>query len=123
MRANRRVVDTYYLTFEVHFTIEFTDPMESLNAQSNILAVIGQLFPSDRNKSVEVNEGMEGSDATTTADRDDPGKLSRIQLEREIKKLQAVLVTKKQQFSILAACQSISLLPVHSNRPTMRQAA
>ncbi len=88
-------VDTYYLTFEVHFTIEFTDPMESLNAQSNILAVIGQLFPSNRNKSVEDNEDMEGSDATTFAERGDPGKLSRIQLEREIKKLQAVLVTKK----------------------------
>lgn len=88
-------VDTYYLTFEVHFTIEFTDPMESLKAQSNILAVIGTLFPSQKNKSAEDNEATECSNATTVVQSNFAGKLSRTQLEKEIKKLQAVLVTLK----------------------------
>ena len=88
-------VDTYYLTFEVHFTIEFNDPMESLKAQSNILAVIGKLFPTKRNESTEVTEVMECSDATIPLQSDTAGKLTRTQLEKEIKKLQAVLVTKK----------------------------
>ena len=88
-------VDTYYLTFEVHFTIEFNDPMESLKAQSNILAVIGELFPSKRNESTEDNGAMECSDATPAVQSDKAGKLTRTQLEKEIKKLQAVLVNKK----------------------------
>ncbi len=88
-------VDTYYLTFEVHFTIEFNDPMESLNAQSNILAVIGALFPSQKSKSTEGNGDMDDLGKSTAALGGDAGKLSRTQLEKEIKRLQGVLVTKK----------------------------
>ena len=88
-------VDTYYLTFEVHFTIEFSDPMESLVAQSKILTAIGQLFPSQKAPNTE-GESEEANDDTKPAPTTiDPRKLPRDQLEREIKRLQAVLVTKK----------------------------
>ncbi len=85
-------VDTYYLTFEVHFTIEFADPMESLIAQSNVLTVIGQLFPT---KKEEESSPSESEDSSPSLPSDNAGKLTRNQLEKEIKKLQAVLVTKK----------------------------
>ena len=85
-------VDTYYLTFEVHFTIEFADPMESLIAQSNVLSVIGQLFPTKK----EDETSTPGSeDSSQSLPSENAGKLTRNQLEKEIKKLQAILVTKK----------------------------
>ncbi len=68
-------VDTYYLTFEVHFTIEFTDPMESLVAQSNILAVIGQLFPSKANSLQDPGVSPNESVNMTSTLVKEPGKL------------------------------------------------
>lgn len=93
-------VDTYYLTFEVHFTIEFADPMESLVAQSNILAVIGQLFPTKANTPVDAEETEEppndqNTQNTQNNQSEDPGKLTRDQLEKQIKKLQSFLIKKK----------------------------
>ena len=87
-------VDTYYLTFEVHFTIEFADPMESLVAQSNILTVIGQLFPSKANNLQNTAESSEELASGSSTRVEVPGKLTKDQLEKEIKKLQAFLVKK-----------------------------
>ena len=88
-------VDTYYLTLEVHFTIEFTDPMESLVAQSNILAVIGQLFPTKVTETKDDAEASSESTNTESSSIADAGKLTRDQLEKQIKNLQAILVRKK----------------------------
>ena len=87
-------VDTYYLTFEVHFTIEFADPMESLVEQSNILTVIGQLFPSKANNLQNTAESTEELASGSSTQVEVPGKLTKDQLEKEIKKLQAFLVKK-----------------------------
>jgi hypothetical protein len=75
----------------VHFTIEFDDPMKSLIAQSNVLTVIGQLFPTKKEEESSPSE-TEGSSQSLPSEN--AGKLTRNQLEKEIKKLQAVLVTK-----------------------------
>ena len=88
-------VDTYYLTLEVHFTIEFTDPMESLVAQSNILGVIGQLFPSKAAAAIDGEDSPKESFNEESFEVEDAGKLNRNQLERQIKKLQGILITKK----------------------------
>ena len=88
-------VDTYYLTFEVHFTIEFTDPMESLVAQSKILTTIGQLFPTQKPDAPNDEDGSSDDDSKSISQGMDANKLPRNLLEREIKRLQAVLVTKK----------------------------
>ena len=74
-------VDTYYLTFEVHFTIEFDDPMESLIAQSNVLMVIGQLFPT---KKEEESSPSESEDSSQSLPSENAGKLTRNQIEKLI---------------------------------------
>lgn len=82
-------VDTCYLTLEVHFTIEFTDPMESLVAQSNIIAVIGHLFPY---KAIGAQDGVDSPSESLNQESTgaaDPGKLTRDQLEKQIKNFRA----------------------------------
>ena len=90
-------VDTYYLTFEVHFTIEFADPMESLVAQSKILAVIGQLFPTKASSPANAEESQASADSqgADTSAGEEPGKMTRDQLEKQIKRLQSFLIKKK----------------------------
>ncbi len=90
-------VDTYYFTFEVHFSIHFVDPLESLKFQGRVLEALAMHFPnsSESNDSTDGNAPAsaskgDGSDATL-----DAKKLNKVQIEREIKKLQAVLLTKK----------------------------
>ena len=39
-------VDTYYLNFEVHVTVEFNDLTENSRVQSEVLSAIAKLFPS-----------------------------------------------------------------------------
>jgi len=90
-------VDTYYLTFEVNFTVEFVDPMESLVSQSNILAAIGQLFPTKASPSQEAekSEALTKSQGADSSPVDEPRKSTRDQLEKQIKRPQSFLIQKK----------------------------
>ena len=69
--------------------------MESLVAQSNILAVIGQLFPSKATTAIDGEDSPKDSFNEESFEVEDAGKLNRHQLEKQIKKLQGVLTTKK----------------------------
>lgn len=86
-------VDTYYFTFEIHFSIHFVDPLESLKYQGRVLEALAVHFPN-----TSENTSTDESDVSTASDGEsstDPKKWNRVQIEREIKKLQAVMLTKK----------------------------
>ncbi len=94
-----KVADTYYLTFEVHFTIKFTDPMESLIAQSKILEAICVHFPSKSDpeaKDENSNPDDSSSRITPVVDQVDPHKLDKTQLEREVKRLRSEVRSKSK---------------------------
>lgn len=90
-----RTADTYYLNFEVHYTIEFADPMKSLLTQSQILESISKCFPSQP----EATDPTTTDDGSTADDGDGlsnvgaaPGKkIDRARIEKEMKRLQALL--------------------------------
>ena len=80
--------DTYYLVFDVYFSIELVNPLQSLLAQSQVLEAIGRLFPTPREPEAKAS-ASDAAQAEVSA-----GALNHTQVEREIKRLQAILATK-----------------------------
>ncbi len=103
-------VDTYYLNFEVHVTIEFNDLTENSRVQSEVLSAIARLFPShteSASDSVAADPIKSQSDDAAESKSDCPPKgqdgsirrswlgRSKKEIEHEINELRRELGTKR----------------------------